>query len=276
MNAADERVSFLTPEDSQGLHDHATGVRPLPSLVLRPAGDHAEAMSSLPAHATPPAALRPRPKTSSVLLGLGLVATVVALAAAGVVVALGALGSEHEPAEKAFPAQPGKNYGPFGVADDVPTSFGAMSVKHAERIDGLTARDLAGMTHGVNGLVREKTSRVQATVTVTNLLDREVGYKPEHFMLRAAGSGKALPLVGASVKPGKLQPDASLDFRIDFNAPRKAKTFRIEYRDPGRFEPLTVDLGRVKAVRDGRPASAGAQEALRSTASGNHDSGHGE
>jgi hypothetical protein len=234
-------------------------------------------MSSLPAPVSPPAAFGRRPRTSSVLLGIGLVAVVAALAVAGAVLALGALGDARLPAEKTFPAQTGKDYGPFTPGDDVPTSFGAMSIKHAERINGLTARDLAGMTHGVNSLVREKASRIQATVTVTNLLDRTVAYKPEHFTLRTSEGGKALPIAGASVKPGTLQPDASLDFRVDFNAPRKARTFRIEYRDPGRATPLTVDLGRVKAIRtSGRPASAGAQDALRSTASGNHDAGHGE
>jgi hypothetical protein len=233
-------------------------------------------MSSLPAHVTPPAAFGRRPRTHSVLLALGLVGAVLALAIAGAVLAAGALSGDHAPAKKAFPAEPGKTYGPFEVADDVPTSFGAMTVKHAERVDGLTARDLAGMTHGVNGLVREKQSRIQATVTVTNLLDRPVAYSPERFALRAGDSGKALPLVGASVKPGTLQPDASIDFRIDFNAPRKAKSFSIDFVDPGRAQPLTVDLGRVKALPGSkRPASKDAQAALQSSASGNHD-GHGE
>jgi hypothetical protein len=233
-------------------------------------------MSSMPAHVPPPAVLGRRPRTSSVLLALGLVGAVLALAVAGTVLALNALGGDHAPAEKAFPAEAGKSYGPFEVMDDVPTSFGAMSIKHAERINGLTARDLAGMTHGVNSLVREKQARISATVTVTNLLDRPVDYTPEHFVLRTA-SGKKLPLVGASVKPGTLQPDASLDFRVDFNSPRTNKTFRIDYTDPGRAKPLTVDLGRVKALPGSkRPASKNAQEALLSTATGNHDDGHGE
>jgi len=234
-------------------------------------------MTSLPAHANAPAAVSTRPRTAPVLLALGLVGAVVLLTVGGTILAIGALKGRSTEPTRAFPAPADAQLKTaYAVGEDVPTSFGAMSVKHAERIDGLTARDLAGMTHGVNGLVRDKTSRIQATVTVTNLLDREVAYKPEHFALRIPGSEKALPLVGASVKPGKLQPDASLDFRVDFNAPRKTKTFSIESRDPGRAAPLTVTLGKVKAVRrSGRPASLTAQEALRSTASGDHD-GHGE
>jgi hypothetical protein len=234
-------------------------------------------MSSMPAHATTPSALPRRPRTASVLLALGLVGAVLALAVTGAVLASGALGGAAEPVEKAFPAEPGQTYGPFEVADDVPTSFGAMSVKHAERVDGLTARDLAGMTHGVNGLVREKTSRIQATVTVTNLLDRPVDYAPERFTLRTSAGGSPIKLAGASVKPGSLQPDASIDFRVDFNAPRKAKRFWVDFTDPGRAAPLTVDLGRVKALPGSeRKTSKDAQEALQSTASGNHDAGHGE
>ena len=229
----------------------------------------------MPAHVTTDGSLG-RPRKGSVLFALGVVGTVIVLSVVGVVLAAGAWRAGSEPVKKAFPAEPGKDYGPFEVADDVPTSFGAMSVKHAERVNGLTAKSLAGMTHGINGLVREKSSRIQATVTVTNLLDRPHAYRPERFTLRTSVDGKPIRVAGASVKPGTLQPDASIDFRVDFNAPRKAKRFWIDFADPGRAAPLTVDLGRVKALQGSEPkASKDAQEALLSTANGNHD-GHGE
>jgi hypothetical protein len=230
-------------------------------------------MTSQPAHAKAPAAPTPRPRTASVLLALGLVGAVVLLTVGGTILAIGALkGRSAEPA-KAFPAPAGAELkASYAVGEDVPTSFGAMSVQHAERVDGLTARDLAGMTHGVNGLVREKLMRLQASVTVTNLLDRPLRYTPQSFTLRTSKDGAPLKLTAASVKPGILEPDASIDLRIDYTAPKRAKRFWIDFADPGRAKPQTVTLGTVKALRTRKPSPA-AQDAL--LASAGHD-GHGE
>jgi hypothetical protein len=234
-------------------------------------------MTSLPVHVTAPAAATSRPRTASVLLALGLVATVVVLTAGGTILAIGALqGRPAEPA-KTFPAAAdAKLKTSFAVGEDVPTSFGAMSVQHAERLDGLTSRDLAGMTHGVNGLVREKLMRLQASVTITNLLDRPMRYTPESFTLRSSKGGAPIKLTAASVKPGVLEPDASIDVRVDYTAPKTAKRFWLDFDDPVRATPQTVSLGAVKALRT-RKASPAAQDALAASAGAGagHD-GHGE
>jgi len=236
----------------------------------------------MPATATAPLAAAQRPDRRSVLLGLGLVLAVALLAIAGGVLATGVMGGSptaQHAADHQFPAPAGTTAeGEFAVAADVPTSFGAMSVKHAERLNGLTSRDLAGMTHGVNGLVRENRSRVQTSVTLTNLLDRTVDYTPEWFTLRTSDGGKPIKLTSASIKAGVLQPDASIDLRIDYTAPRSAKRFWIDFADPKGGAPITVALGEVKELPGRRAASPGAQEALRSAAgsSATHTDGHGE
>ena len=236
----------------------------------------------MPVTATSPLAAAPRPDRRSVLLGLGLVLAVALLAIAGGVVATGVLGQSataQHAGEQQFPAPAGQTPdGAFGVADDVPTSFGAMSVKHAERINGLSARDLAGMTHGVNGLVKQGQSRLQASVTLTNLLDRTLDYTPAWFTLRTKEGGKGIPLTSASIKSGVLQPDASIDLRIDYTAPRSAKRFWIDFADPKGGAPITVALGNVKELPGRRAASPGAQDALRSAAGSSvtHTDGHGE
>ncbi len=234
----------------------------------------------MPATATAPFAATTRPDRRSILLGLGLVLAVAVLAIAGGVVAAGVIGggADHAP-DRQFPSPAGKQAeGPFGVADDVPTSFGAMSVKHAERLNGLTSRDLAGMTHGVNGLVKSDQSRLQASVTLTNLLDRTMNYAPSAFTLRTSENGKPIKLTAASIKSGVLQPDASIDLRIDYTAPRGAKRFWLDFADPAGGAPITVALGEVKELPGRRKASPGAQEALLSAAgsSATHNDGHGE
>jgi hypothetical protein len=236
-------------------------------------------MTSLPAHANAPAAATTRPRTATVLLALGLVSAVALLTVGGTILAIDALKGRSAEPTRAFPAPADANLKQsYAVGEDVPTSFGAMAVQHAERIDGLTSRDLAGMTHGVNGLVREKLMRLQASVTVTNLLDRPLRYTPESFTLRTSKDGAPLKLSGANVKPGILEPDASIDLRIDYTAPKSAKRFWLDFADPGRAQPQAVRLGAVKAVPT-RKSSPTAQDALVASAgagaAANHD-GHGE
>ena len=219
----------------------------------------------------------------SIITALGFIATIAVLAVAGSVLAAGVLSGQSErEAADTFPAPAGANLPTsFAVADDVPTSFGAMSVKHAERLDGVGASELGGMTHGVGGLVDDKQQRLQASVTLTNLLDRPIPYGLERFTLRTAKGGKGIKVTAASLKPGTLQPDASIDVRLDFTAPRSAKRFWIDFADPGREGRTTVALGSAEDLR-GRPApSPEARRAMRKAAQtattfDKHDNGHGE
>ena len=220
----------------------------------------------------------PRPQRRHIFFALGTVAAVALLAMAGAITAVGALGGDSEQHRSAFPSVAGKEpKGAFGIGEDVPTSFGAMSVKHAERLNGLTSRDLAGMTHGINGLVGKDKMRLQASVTLTNLLDGLQSYAPQNFTLRTSEGGKPIKLTSASIKPGQLQPDASIDARIDFTAPKSAKRFWLDFNDPRRKKPITVELGNVKELPGRRQASKGAQEALLASQgnTSNHN-GHGE
>lgn len=237
-----------------------------------PPNKHAQV---LPTTAAAAATARPVPGRAQVLPVLALLATVGLLAAAGLVVAGGTLSGPAEHVEATFPATGEQPSGPFEVGQDVPTSFGAMSIGHAERIDGLTSRDLAGMTHGINGLVKEKMSRVQAAVTFTNLLDRPVRFAPERMTLRTSQGGDPIKITSSSVPSGVLEPDASIDLRADFTVPQKAQRFWIDFDDPTRGK-LTVGLGRLKQVSGGRPASPAAQQALIDASGGAAASTHGE
>jgi hypothetical protein len=194
-------------------------------------------MSATPSVVGRPRGRRPRARTAAV--ALVLLATL-ALAVAGAVIAANiiAAGVPVAPAPEQLP-------GPFGTAQDIPTSFGVVAVEHAEKINGTTAKELGGNTHGISGFVAPNKVQVQASVTLTNLLDKPIAYDPRQFRLLVGADRKPVSSVKSNMRPGTLQPDASIDGRLIFVAPRTGSKLSIEFADPGRAKPLLIDLGRT-------------------------------
>lgn len=180
-----------------------------------------------------------RPRAWSVVVAVVLLATLV-LAVAGAVIASNIIstGVPAAPAPK-LPA------GPFGTGQDIPTSFGVVAVEHAEKINGTTSKQLGGNAHGISGLVAPNKVQVQASVTLTNLLDKPVAYDPRQFRLLVGADRKPVSSVKSNLLPGTLQPDASIDGRLIFVAPRSGSKLWVEFTDPGRAKPLLIDLGRT-------------------------------
>jgi hypothetical protein len=135
--------------------------------------------------------------------------------------------------------------GPFGTAQDIPTSFGALGVESVQRIDGLTAKQLSSSTHGIANLIRRGEVRVQTSVTFTNLLDKPVAYSPSQFRLIAGGKGRPRAPFSSSIRAGTLQPSASIDAVISFVVPANGHKLQMAFYDRGRKAPLLIDLGRV-------------------------------
>ena len=170
---------------------------------------------------------------------MALVLSVVALAAGGLMLSVGLIrGGAPQPAVPELK-------GPFGVAQDIPTSFGVVAVEHAEKLNGLTARDLAGATHGIGHYVPPNKVQVQASVTLTNLLERPVDYSPTQFRLLIGEKRKPVNELRASFKPGTLQPDASISGQLKFVAPRNGAKLWVEFIDPARAKPILIDLGKT-------------------------------
>jgi hypothetical protein len=194
-------------------------------------------MSSTPAVAGRPRGRRPRAWNAAVA---GVLLATLALAVAGAVIAANIIATG-VPVAPAPPQLPG----PFGTAQDIPTSFGVVAVEHAEKINGTTAKELGGNTHGISGFVAPNKVQVQASVTLTNLLDKPIAYDPRQFRLLVGADRKAVRSVKSNMRPGTLQPDASIDGRLIFVAPRTGSKLWIEFADPGRAKPLLIDLGRT-------------------------------
>jgi hypothetical protein len=152
-------------------------------------------------------------------------------------------------------AGPGKlPDGPFELAQDIPASFGVVAIEHVDKLAGLTARQLAGATHGIQNLVPPDKQQIQAQGAITNLTERPVAYSPQQFFLVTRKNGrdsKPIPLSSASVKPGTLQPDASIDVRLSFVAPRDGSQVFIGFNDPGRSKPILIDAGKTSRTPEG-------------------------
>jgi hypothetical protein len=180
----------------------------------------------------------------------GFVAAVAAAAVVGVVLAASLIAGPAAGHHASAPAD-----GRFGVAEDIPTSFGFVAVEHAETVKGLTSKDLAGAVHGIGDFVGAERAMVKASVTLRNGPARTLPYSPRQFTLIATGrNGKVrrYPVSNASVRDGVLQPDAAVDATLGFVLPRNGARLALAFRDPGRKRPIVVDLD----ARVGRASAA--------------------
>ena len=185
-----------------------------------------------------------RPAVNRLPLIAGVL-SVVALAAGGVKIGIGLIArGAPEPVVPQLK-------GPFGVSQDIPTSFGAVAIDNVEKVNGLTAKALSGVTHGISNYVPPNKTQVQASVTLTNLLDdRSQAYSPTQFRLLVGKDRKPVKEVRASFRPGTLQPNASISGQLKFIAPRTGSQLWIEFTDPKRSEPVLIDLGRTGRTPD--------------------------
>jgi hypothetical protein len=176
---------------------------------------------------------------------IALVLSVVALAAGGLKISIGLI-------ERGAPQpQVPQLKGPFGTSQDIPTSFGAVAIDNVEKVNGLTAKALSGVTHGISNYVPPNKVQVQASVTLTNLLnDRSQAYSPTQFRLLVGKNRKPVKDVRASFRPGRLQPGASISGQVKFIAPRNGSKLWIEFTDPKRAKPMLIDLGKTGRTPD--------------------------
>jgi hypothetical protein len=176
---------------------------------------------------------------------IALVLSVVALAAGGLKISIGLL--DRGAPQPQFP----QLKGPFGTSQDIPTSFGAVAIDNVEKVNGLTAKALSGVTHGISNYVPPNKVQVQASVTLTNLLnDRSQAYSPTQFRLLVGEKRKPVKDVRASFRPGRLQPGASISGQVKFIAPRNGSKLWIEFTDPKRAKPMLIDLGKTGRTPD--------------------------
>ena len=177
----------------------------------------------------------PRPRLAPTL---AFVLSVLALTVAGAVISFGLIA-------RGAPAPTGSVLkGPFGISQDIPTSFGAVAVDNVEKLGGIKPKDLSGMTH-FPSYVKPNQVQVQTSISITNLLGEPISYAPTQFRLLVGKKRRPVDDLRASFRPGTLQPDASISGQIKFVAPRNGSKLWLQFTDPGRRKPILIDLGKT-------------------------------
>lgn len=143
---------------------------------------------------------------------------------------------------------------PAAVGDEVPTSFGAIVVQQVQRLQGLTARAVGGVTHFPSFVGAERT-QVQVRLSLTNRRGRPATYSATQFRLRAGSS--AIAPRQSRLPSATLPPGATIDTELSFIAPRDGSLLRLEFADRGRAGAIVVDLGRTLRPRARSPDGEG-------------------
>lgn len=125
--------------------------------------------------------------------------------------------------------------------DAVHTSFGAISVRNVDLVGGMSAKSVAGQTHGIQSFIPADKMMVTYTFTIYNASREPVKFDPAWFRL-IDGDGAVRP-VSATIRSGRLQPDAGIDGQVSFVKPRDGSHIFAEFREPGTTAHPRVDLG---------------------------------
>jgi hypothetical protein len=133
--------------------------------------------------------------------------------------------------------------GPFGLAQDVRTSFGVVTIESVDKSTGLTTRQLAGVNHGIQNLVSPDQVQLDVLVSITNELDTPAAYSPDQFILIADNSDTPIQATSATFHDGTLQAHAQIEGKLSFVVSLGARKLLLRYTDPAQPQPILFDLG---------------------------------
>lgn len=183
----------------------------------------------------------PSRRRTGIAVALALVAVALGLAR-GVQLTLEAFGE---------PARPGG----YTISDDVPTSFGIVAVEYVRSVDGVTHRSLNGASHGVSGLVDGDHAQIQTAVAITNRTTAPITYTSKQFTLLVTSKGKTVEqgAGGGDLPDMRILPHAGIEGHLSFVVPRSGARLALRFTDPGRAEPIVIDLGTADFTRTSDP-----------------------
>jgi hypothetical protein len=175
------------------------------------------------------------------------------LAAALLVVAVGALAvaGTWQAIVTLASSSHGAHAGQVGVGQQSATAFGSMTVETIDILDGLTAEDLGGMTHGIQNFVAADLAQVEIAVRFDNTSGDAVRVDPGQFELAVAGSPAAVTSTGAAVRPLSLPAGAGVDVTLTYIVPRAGGEMNLHYTDPLTTSQIDIPVGRVDQVPAG-------------------------
>src|SRR5690348_3087154 len=137
----------------------------------------------------------------------------------------------------------GSNHnGPFGLAQDVRTSFGVVTIESVDKSTGLTSQQLAGVNHGIQNLVSPDQVQLEVLISITNELDVPAAYSPDQFVLIADNSDTPIQATSATFHEGTIQAHAQIEGKLSFVVSLGARQLLLRYTDPEQ-QPILFDLG---------------------------------
>jgi Domain of unknown function (DUF4352) len=159
---------------------------------------------------------------------LALIGVITVLALAGGVLAIGDLVGSRGGASGSSA---------FHLTQDVATSFGVVA---AESMETHTGPDNVSRVGKVT--VAPTQIQVRVVVAITNEQSSPITYSPDQFTLLTDKGATPLKLSATSLTSASLQPRASIEGRLLFVAPPGARNFTLRFADPGRSQPILIEL----------------------------------
>ena len=139
-----------------------------------------------------------------------------------------------------------------GIGDRVGTSFGVVAVSD---IHARSASHTAGQGHSGHftgpGSIPEGKMAVEVSVSLENTTDHGVTYSPNAFLLRLGTSGSVVGHSEATFFRGSLLPGGVLVGQLTFLVPGDGATGVLRFADPGRTDPIEIQLGTLSETAAG-------------------------
>lgn len=140
-----------------------------------------------------------------------------------------------------------------GIGESVRTSFGVIAVVRVEKVGGLGAKSMSGMTHGIQNIVGPNKMQVEVSLQISNLLQHTVQYSPNQYFLRVGRGSPAFAVTSSSVRyGGVLQPSAAIDATFSFIVPRSTAPLELEFRDRDN-KRIAIRLGHASRAGPSTP-----------------------
>src|SRR5512140_949783 len=131
------------------------------------------------------------------------------------------------------------------VGHPTTTGFGFMTVDRVDVLDGLTAQDVGGMTHGISNLVPAEQAQVVVAIRIDNTSSGAVSIDPDQFALDVVGATASAMQTGATVRPFLLTAAASVELTLIYVVPRGGAEMSLAYTDPVTTSRVSIPIGRI-------------------------------